>query len=434
MSQSIFIYCSFNTPRLQYVLDWVFKTRMGISYTITDNKDHIANVHLAYGEFFPGIISIPSAGLLYEKGVQKHEIKTGFWNNIPTLFDNTDNRFSLPFDIFSAIFFLLSRYEEYYEYIPDKHGRYPATDSILYQYGWLERPLVDEWVYSLQSFLYEKMSLEASNRAFSFIPTYDIDIAWSYKNKGLTRNLGGIIKDILSGSIKTMLQRIAVLSNNKKDPYYSFEEITWLHKKFKLSPIYFVLVALRNGPFDKNISPRHPAMKKLIQFLSYEGIIGIHPSYETRSIPALLTDEKTILEKIVGVTITQSRQHYIRLQLPYTYMQLSEAGITDDYSMGYGTHLGFRAGTGAVFRWYNLNKEEPTSLHIHPFCFMDSTAHYELKLTASHAFERLTKMAELLKNANSRLITVFHNFSLGTDEEWAEWADAYANFLADMAE
>ena len=104
-------------------------------------------------------------------------------------------------------------------------------------------------------------------------------------------------------------------------------------------------------------------------------------------------------------------------------------GIEYDYSMGYATHLGFRAGTSHSFVWYDLLREKTTELNVTPFCFMDATAHYELKLSADEAFSRLHAMQQLLQKINGTLITVFHNFSLGTDKEWEGWQEKYASFL-----
>jgi hypothetical protein len=60
---------------------------------------------------------------------------------------------------------------------------------------------------------------------------------------------------------------------------------------------------------------------------------------------------------------------------------------------------------------------------------MDTTAHFDQKLGAKAAFERLDAMAQKIKACRSRLITVFHNFSLGTDVEWKGWNVAYQSFL-----
>ncbi len=430
MSKSIVIYCPFTSKRLLYVLDWIFKSRLGVDYTLTNNTTDFSDLCISYGSVIENAISIPSCRLLDEQGIKQHEIKTGEWNNIPTLY--AENNDTIPFDIFSAVFFLISRYEEYYSFTPDKHGRYPATDSILYKNGWLERPLVDEWIEALRLLLQQKGGFTIPTRSFSYLPTYDIDIAWSYKNKGLVRGMGGFVKDILSLRVAEVAKRISVLSG-AQDPYFSFDSIALLHKKYNYTPVYFVLATLRTGEFDKNISPLHPDMQQLIQSFANEGTLGVHPSYNMNTNNAFLEEEKSSLEKISGMAISQSRQHYIRLWFPRTYRQLIAAGITDDYSMGYGTHLGFRAGTGLAFNWYDLETETATALQVHPFCFMDSTAHYELKLSAAEAFARLNSMSTILQKQNSQLITVFHNFSLGTDNEWKNWAASYASFLEKMS-
>ena len=128
----------------------------------------------------------------------------------------------------------------------------------------------------------------------------------------------------------------------------------------------------------------------------------------------MMGEEKRMLEHVSGQGIHASRQHYIRMKIPQTYRQLQKQGITEDYSMGYGSHLGFRAGTGNSFSWYDVANETISPLRIYPFCFMDTTAHYETKLSAAEAFERLDAMSKKLQLTGSMMITVFHNFSLGT--------------------
>ena len=69
----------------------------------------------------------------------------------------------------------------------------------------------------------------------------------------------------------------------------------------------------------------------------------------------------------------------------------------------------------------------------HPFCFMDTTAHYEAKLSPTEAFEKLDAMSKILEKTGSTLVTIFHNFSLGTSNEWRGWRHAYEIFLQDKA-
>ena len=147
--------------------------------------------------------------LLNERGISQQDPVPGKWGEVPTIFAMPEENLTVPFDIFSAVFFLLSRYEEYCSYTPDKHGRYPAEESILYKQGWLRRPLADEWVSALGKLLRDK-GFETKRPAFFFQPSYDIDIAYSYLHKGRRRSLGAFLRDLLKGNARQLGDRISV--------------------------------------------------------------------------------------------------------------------------------------------------------------------------------------------------------------------------------
>jgi hypothetical protein len=424
------IYSVNDSPRLRYVLDWIFNERLKCGYRLT--TQYSENVAMCYGRQSDDIISIPATDLLWQNNVSPQEIKSGVWQGIPTIFASGNFSYHLSFDIFSAVFYLISRYEEYFSFTPDKHVRYPATDSILYRQSMLDRPVVDEWIEQLRLLLVEK-DYNIPGSKFSFTPTYDIDIAYSYRHKDWKRTAGGFLRDFLFGNTQSLSARAGVVFGSLTDPYDAFEYLEELHKSNRINPIYFILSAAVLSAFDKNIPLTHPSMQQLIKNLSATSIIGIHPSYFVDKNPSLLGSEKQNLENLSGKKITDSRQHYIKLKLPDTCRQLLAAEITDDYSMGYGTHLGFRAGTGSSFLWYDLQREKGSILRMHPFCFMDTTAHYELNLKAGEAFKRLVKMQEFLVATKSTLITVFHNFSLGTDAKWEGWQKEYSRFIGGVA-
>ncbi len=431
--ETIVVYSTENTTRLKFVLDWLLRERMHLNYTITTNETDIVNLpfFISYGRTLPNSISIPDEQLLWKTGVQKIEPPAGNWKDIPTLFATTGSEYSLPFDLFSAIFFLLSRHEEYYHYHPDKHGRYPATKSVLYKNGWLMRPLADEWVSAFRKMAQAVSGIHIEPTPFLFQPTYDIDMAYSHLHKSVGRIVGAYVRALLRGDVKQISERTQVLKKKQKDPYDSFRWLRQMHKEYDLKPLYFVLSCLKTTAFDKNIHPQHPAMVRVIKNLAKEGAVGIHPSYFSERHDAL-SKEKKMLEQVSDRGIHISRQHYIRMKMPRTYHMLLEHGITEDYSMGYGSHLGFRAGTGNSFVWYDLEKETITPLRIFPFCFMDTTAHYENKMKTKEAFEQLNEMSLKLHQTGSTMITVFHNFSLGTSAEWKGWRAAYEQFMQEQ--
>ena len=421
------------SPRLQYVLDTLVCDQLDLDYYIAaqDAVFPPGTFVIAYGVKLPGAFSIPDAGLLWETDVHPLNVAQGTWQDLPTFFAAGENH-TLPFDIFSAVFFLLSRYEEYLPYTPDRHGRYPATESILYKTGLLQRPIIDEWTQQLRDMLRNEYQLPVKDPEFRFLPTYDIDIAWSYKHKGRQRTAGSIIKKLLGMKTAEISEQMRVLQEIEPDPYDAYDRIEQLHAGKIPKPKFFVLAAHRTTPFDKNISPKHPAMSSLIRRLMNIGEVGMHPSYYSNDENIFAEEQHFLQICIQKEELRITRQHYIKLKLPDTYHLLDRMDMYADYSMGYATHPGFRAGTAQSFYWYDLSRNKEGLLEVFPFCFMDTMAHYFLQLDVDKAFSLLREMTQRLKACNSILITVFHNFSLGTDKEWAGWYEAYERFVQEI--
>jgi hypothetical protein len=425
---SVALISNLEGPRLQYVCDWIFGERLGVPYRCYTSVELVTDASafvLCYDNC--STAHIPDLGLLGTKGTVMPECKWGFWKNLPVCF-LSDWHTSIPFDIFSAVFFLISRLEEYDSMPPDKHGRFDVTQSCLFQNGILERPIVDEWIAAFAAYL-EEQGLQTNCPNYHFLPTYDIDIAWSFRHKGLLRNFGGWVRDMISGRGKETIARVQVLLGRRADPFDSFSQLDEWHQQFTLTPLYFVLAGLRSDTYDKHILPSNPAMQQLIRRIAARYEFGLHPSYRSSDDTSLFEQERALLSEIIGRAIVKSRQHYIRFRLPEYFRFLCEQGIRDEYSMGYGTAFGFRAGTSNSFFWYDLLEDRIQPMRIHPFCFMDTTAKYELSLSVEAAFDRLEQMKVRIAATRGTLTTIFHNFSLGTDPAWKGWSEAYAQFL-----
>ena len=182
--------------------------------------------------------------------------------------------------------------------------------------------------------------------------------------------------------------------------------------------------------YDKNILPQKDALWKLVRKHANKFTVGLHPSWQSGDKPALLKTEKELLEDMSEKDITRSRQHYIRFNLPEGYQRLSDAGITDDYSMGYGSINGFRASVASSFYWYNLQKDENTILRIHPFCFMDANSFYEQQQNAQQTLDEMLHYLSVCKAVNATLISIMHNNFLGTAKEFEGWRTMYEQFIA----
>ena len=164
--------------------DLVFKELLGINYAITQKASE-PNLMINYSlnSLLPGICVKPN-GLLNEDSIDaKWSTKITFetWNSLPIFFKNETS--GIPFDIFSAIFYCVSRYEEYLDFEKDIHKRFTAENSFLLKYDVLHLPIVNQWVIALLKELQKHYKdLKFQPRKFQYVSTIDIDQAWKFKH------------------------------------------------------------------------------------------------------------------------------------------------------------------------------------------------------------------------------------------------------------
>jgi hypothetical protein len=418
------------TPRVKYIANFLsgyYKATFGLTSSAERFKNSEVKCKINYSQqkISNDEIWISPHVLLFESSVRQVRIDV-FSLNKHLAFFETGHDYS--FDLFAAIFYLLSRFEEYLPYKKDAYGRYAHQNSLAYREDFLNVPLINYWLEDFRKILSTKNPVFLTQKQFTFIPTYDIDIAWSYLNKGFLRNTGGIVKDLLKWKWATLHERIKVLRGKSNDPFDSYPWMNRLHDQFELDPLYFFLVAKEKSKYDKNINIDNVDFNLLIQTISKIYEIGLHPSWISNDRPALITKEKEYLEKIINKPIEKSRQHFIRFQ-PQTFKQLITLGIRSDYSMGYGTVNGFRASYCDRYYWYDLKSEQETELVIHPFCFMDANAYYEQKMTTQEALNQLMQFFNEIKGVSGTMITIFHNNFLGTDKNFEGWREIYFEFI-----
>lgn len=426
------LYSTDITPRLQYISAFIGKQVAGDAFFLTSDADtfkqyegpkiNYSNNKIAEGEFW-----ILPHSLLFEKNIRTHPIECFDFNGQKAFFKTGGD---IPFDIFAASFFLLSRYEEYLPHSKDIYGRYAHENSVAFKEGFLHIPVINYWLEGFRKRLSDKFpSFKSQSSQFSFLPTYDIDEAFSYKYKSWWRTCGGVGKAMLKGQWSRISERRRVLKGELQDPFDSFAWMDKLHEKYKLQPRYFFLVADKTGKYDRNILPKEKGLRELIRQHSDKYITGIHPSWQSGSDPSMIKSEIQTLQHITGRRVLCSRQHFIRLTLPHTFRHLINAGIEEDFSMGYGSINGFRASIATPFPWYDLDRDQETGLLLYPFCFMEANSFFEQKFTPAQALEEMRHYHKEVKAVNGMLITLWHNTFLGTDELYSGWRDIYVQFI-----
>ena len=428
------VYTNTITDRLRYITEFIGKEITGEAFLLTSDisefNDHPGpKINYSQEQISGDAFHIQPHVLLFEKGIREQSIDCFEQNGTTIFFKSNDDS---GFDIFAASFYLISRYEEYLPHQKDQYGRYAHENSLAFKQDFLNIPIINAWLKEFRNKLQARFphsTFNIQHSTFQFLPTYDIDEAYSFLYKSWWRTAGGAIKDILKGNFSRYRLRRDVLKKKEQDPFDSYGWLDDLHESTHLKPRYFFLVAEKIGKYDRNILPKEVALRALIWQHADKYEIGVHPSWQSGDNPFLIKREKETIENAAEITISSSRQHFIRFTLPQTFRQLIDAGIREDFSMGYGSINGFRASVASPFYWYDLEKEIKTELKIYPFCFMEANSFYEQKYEPQQALAEMIHYYKIIKSVGGMMITIWHNTFLGTDKKFAGWREVYKKFI-----
>ena len=426
------IYTNNITNRIRYIFQTIFTDVWNTPYELTNDllrfqKHEGPKINYSMRklgeEFF-----VECNDLLLEKGISDQEINITEWEGLPVFFQ-TSSYSSLPFDVFAASFYLLSRYEEYLPHIRDHYERFMAKESLAFQHGFLQKPLVNLWLQKLL-FMIQKShpNFRPEGSEFKFVSTIDIDNAYCYLEKGFARTIGAFSRSLWNGKKEEVKERWKVLRKIQSDPYDTFDLQLALQEKYDLEVVYFVLLA-DYGLNDKNIPFQSRKFQLLIKHLADHAKVGIHPSFGSNKDDGKLKEEWIRLKNIIKREVTMSRQHFLKLTFPKTYRNLIDLGIHHDYSMGYAAYPGFRASVCHPFYFYDLELEQSTSLKIHPFTVMDATFKYYLNFTPAQALSLTKELIHEVKKVNGTFVTLWHNETWSEHGAWKGWSQLYEEIV-----
>ena len=336
---------------------------------------------------------------------------------------------ALPFDPFAASFYMLSRYEEYLSSKKDSLGRFYVEDSLAFKYQFITNPVVDHWIIFIQNILINHFSnMVFLKRSFSFINTIDIDNAYAYLNKGFIRTFATLVKDLITLNFQNNFRRIKVLLGVEKDPYDTYIRIFNLHQKYNLKTILFFLTG-NYGRYDRSINYLKTDFQQLIKRLSVSFQIGLHTSFRSIKDNKQVGVELNRLQAILKKNVIINRQHFLSLNMPYNYRNFIKHGIQHDFSMGYPTHPGFRAGTSNSFYFFDLDQNKTTNLLIHPFSIMDIALQKYCDLKPEEALKVIKSIIVNIKLVKGTFISIWHNESLSGYGNWKGWGLVYEEML-----
>ncbi|MCF7561168.1 polysaccharide deacetylase family protein [Sabulilitoribacter multivorans] len=430
----LLVYTHKISPRLKYVFKHICTRVLGIEVSFTTIiEEFIAHdsLKMSYtkqqlsNEFF-----IKSHDILFEQGLNDIEIHMHDWEDTKCFFYNGDKS-AIPYDIFSAAFYLLSRYEEYLPHVKDEFGRFTATESLAYKKGFLHQPVVDIWALKFKKALQNHFpDFDFPKRAYSIKPIIDVPSAYSYKLKGIIRTFGGTVKDLFTFKFRSLYLRFMVILGFLHDPFDTFKYIINRQKTSKFKFLFFFLIG-DFSTFDKGINPNKKKFVSLIKHVADYCTVGLKASYFALDDISILKKEKLRMEDILKTSLHASRQSFSKLNLPESYRNLIELEILEDYTMGYVDYVGFRAGSCTPFLFYDLDYEIQTPLKIYSYHLMDYALLKHQSLLDKKKI--LNEVIHQIKQVEGEFVPVFHNYTFSNDTRWDGYKELF-NIILDSAD
>ncbi|MDT0644803.1 polysaccharide deacetylase family protein [Zunongwangia sp. F363] len=405
----LLIYTQKITPRIIYVFKHVCTGILGISIKFTTKiEEFIAHegMKLSYGKQPLGKeLFIQKVDLLTEQGFSEVEIKVQPWEDSVCFF-SVPEASALPFDIFAASFYLLSRYEEYVPHVKDEAERFPVSESLAYQEGFLSSPVVDKWALKFRKVLEERFpDIEFQPRIFEANAVMAVENIFAYKNKGVLRSIAGLNRDLLQFNFNKVFDRIKVAFRVKNDPFNIFGELIDFIKAYRLK-MFFMFQLSNFSIHDRNINYNRIPGRSVIKYVGDYAKVGLLQGYyAVRDLKSLRT-EKIRMENIVHSSLEYVLNSRHDLGLPENYNNLVELEVHNDFSMGYPDAMGFRAGTCTPFLFYDINMEVTTPLLLHPYVFNSEI--YE-KAREEHVYAEVKKALNQVKEVGGTFRAIFKN-------------------------
>ena len=369
-------------------------------------------------------------------------------NSLPVIYGRepfyarSENVIDIGLDIFGSCFFQLTRYEEMVKSDLDSYERFPASASLAFQEGFLERPLVNEYVELLWATLQSLWpGIKREPREPRVFMSHDVDFPFCSIGLPLTAVLRQSAGDILKRrQPRLALQRMQSYfqtrrGNLENDICNTFDFIMDVAEERGFQSEFYFIPQHSGGEIDGYYSLDDPEIRQLIRRINRRGHrFGYHGSYNTFLDPKTTKDEVEVLLNVLeeeGVVQAGlgGRQHFLRWRNPATWQNWADAGMAFDSTLGFSEHIGFRSGTCYEYPVFNLFTREQLSLCERPLVVMDITlfpGYGHMNLAWDEAVSRSLALYEVCKMLRGDFTFLWHNNHLVTPQE----KDCFQSILA----
>jgi len=346
------------------------------------------------------------------------------------LIKKTELGYIIKYDILGLIYWMLSRLEEVGCEDLDNHDRFASTSSHAFKYGYLERPIVDEWLLILMQViqrLWPKIKLKQHN--FKLIVSHDVDISSRYIFQSAYKLARGMVSDIFKygdymSAFRAPWMRIRAHKRlPNKDPLNTFDWIMNQSDRYNLISSFNFIAGKTHPQTDADYQIEHPVIRHLMKHIHQRGhMIGLHPSYNTFKKPDLIISEANRLRLIcsqegIKQDLWGGRMHVLRWKHPLTLNGWEGAKMNYDSTLGYADHVGFRCGTCFDYPAFDPISDTQLNIRIRPLIAMDVTVTAKRYMGlgfGKSAYDKFNEVKSACRAVNGSFTLLWHNDKLIT--------------------
>ena len=341
------------------------------------------------------------------------------------LIEHKEDHFVINYDILGLTYWMLNRIEEIGRTDLDNHERFPATYSHAYKHGYLERPIVDEWLHILGQVIQRTWpALVLKQHQFSMKVSHDVDASSRYgfsSAKGLVRGIAGDIlkrRDFKSALAAPLIRMRSGKQLHSADPFNTFDWIMQQSEKHNLVSAFYFICGRTDASKDADYEPEHKAIRQLMRDIHARGHeIGLHPSYNSFQSPEIIKREANRLRTMMQEEdIVQhdfgGRMHYLRWEHPTTLQAWNDAGMTYDTTLSYADLPGFRCGTCFEYPGFNPTTQQALQIRIRPLIAMECTVIAERYMGLGYtdaAVAQFERLKDMCRKVDGCFTLLWHN-------------------------
>ncbi|TBO43268.1 DUF7033 domain-containing protein [Pedobacter kyonggii] len=415
----LIIFSNILTPRIKYIFNFIFKDILKAELEFTGNSQYFLqseHIKISYGEEPLGDeLFFKRTALLFSNKLEEIKPKTIPFGEYQTPFPVAQS--ALPFDVFAASFFILSRYEEYFYPIKNEEEFKPSKS---HQHKWkiLDRPIIDEWALIIKSLIKKKHPhFKFHEKNFQHQPTVHFNILPNLP-EGLLNRTKFIFSAIFKKDNNYLSSKFDRLTGVGINNEQVLDEVNQLFSSKKSNPLYFV-----DFP---DVPINYIRINGISKILSNQSIGLLRPCASDKQKMLEIKEGLVKLKKIHPNPTLVSSQQLEVLKFPICYLNILNSGITSDYSMGYSNVPGFRAGTCTPFNWYDLQLEKVTPLIVNSYCLTDYILQF---LTHEVATKTIHQYIGAVKVVNGTFYSSWDLKSLSSNAKYKKLKSLFKEML-----